>query len=89
MIADINVLLKKVALTLFPERQVASLTGQDWLHFLDSHWQENPQISFTSEVISRLLVDGAYRADIAADANDMQQLCDVVKSWLNEVQRHV
>jgi len=33
--ADVSALLKRVALARFPRAEVASLTGQDWLAFLD------------------------------------------------------
>lgn len=88
-LADINILLKKVVFTLFPEQQVASLTGKVWLDFLDQHWQGKPSLSFTSKRISSLLTDGAYRADMAASDQDIQALCDVVRAWLKAVQRHV
>ena len=88
-LADTNILLKKVVLTLFPEQQATSLTGQAWLDFLDQHWQEKPALSFTSKRIASLLIDGAYRADIAASDEDVQALCDVVRAWLKAVQRHV
>ncbi len=92
-LADINILLKKVALTLFPKQQVASLTGKAWLDFLDQHWQEKfhekPDLSFTSKRIASLLTDGAYRADVMASDQDIQALCDVARAWLKAVQRHV
>ncbi len=39
-LAALSVLLRRVALMKYPRRQVAALTGRDWLSFLDQHGGE-------------------------------------------------
>lgn len=36
-LAEVSILLRRVALMKFPRQQVAALTGKDWLSFLDQH----------------------------------------------------
>ncbi|WP_432453483.1 MULTISPECIES: DUF4381 domain-containing protein [unclassified Agarivorans] len=41
-LVQLNILMKRVALSYFPRHQVASLTGQAWLAFLDSKLTRAP-----------------------------------------------
>ena len=45
---DLSVLLKRVALAVFPREQVASLFGKDWVDFLN---QTCPECNFSEEVM--------------------------------------
>jgi hypothetical protein len=45
---DLSVLLKRVALAVFPREQVASLYGKDWVDFLN---QTCPECNFSEEVM--------------------------------------
>lgn len=57
---NVNQLLKQVALAVFPAQQVAALSGDAWLRFLDS---SVPQPQF-DRIETRVLAD-LYRADTA------------------------
>jgi hypothetical protein len=68
-------LLRRVALSRFPRRRVAGLTGEDWLAFLDEQggggrFHDGP---------GRLLVEAPYRPapELPADA-----LTDLVREWV-------
>jgi len=43
-LSEINALLKSVALQAFPRRQVASISGQPWIEFLNQHGAPAAQI---------------------------------------------
>lgn len=89
LLADINILLKQVVMTVFPERHAAHLTGTDWLAFLDSLWVDIPKHLFADKPIADVFCDGAYRPAVDVDEKDIQVLCDTVKAWLKVVSRHV
>ena len=71
-------LLRRVAISIWPRQEVASLTGEDWLRFLD---QGDPQHRF-SRGAGRVLAHGPYRqhGDL-----DEQALFALVDDWLQYV----
>jgi len=87
--ADLNTLLRRVALTVFPEQATAGLIGEDWLKFLDQVWQDKPSPSFSEQPFADILLHGAYQPDARMDEQQAQALCDLVKAWLKAVQHHV
>lgn len=70
-------LLKRVALTGFPREDVASLTGEAWVRFLDQSTGSHDFSIGESEV----LIDGNYRqdTDINVPALDL-----VARQWINK-----
>lgn len=89
LVADINTLLRRVALTVFPEQATAGLIGKDWLKFLDSVWQDKPSPSFVEQPFADALLHAAYQAESHMNEQQAQALCDLVKAWLKEVIHHV
>lgn len=75
LLQDINSLLKRVALVHFPASDVASLSGQAWLHFLDTHGAAQ---GFTTGP-GRVLGDGEYRRVFEADADALLALA---RQWI-------
>jgi hypothetical protein len=73
--AAVSAILKRVALTRFDRAEVASLTGQAWLEFLDRHGGAG---RFTGGA-GRVLADGPY-----APAPDLepQALLDIARDWV-------
>jgi hypothetical protein len=68
-------LLRRYALTRFPRGEVAGLSGEDWLAFLDAHggggrFRRGP---------GRPLVDAPYRPDAELQAEALAQL---VAEWI-------
>ena len=81
--AELSRLLRRVAITLWPEAEVASLTGKDWLAWLDARIDGN---AFT-EGAGRFLEEGTYRP--GGDLQDAQALLSLVEGWLKKVTREV
>lgn len=69
-------LLRRYALVRFPRRQVAGLTDEAWLRFLDSH-ADKPGFS---EGAGRLLRDAPYRRD--SDPLALRGLAQLARSWI-------
>ncbi len=68
-------LLRRVALSRFPRRRVAGLTGQDWLAFLDEQggngrFRDGP---------GRLLVEAPYRP---RDELPVEELVELARDWI-------
>ncbi len=90
LLAELSILLRRVALTLFEAEQVQGLTGDAWLDFLDKQWRQKPELSFQSPKIAQLLSEGAYRPSDNASVEDAQALLALVQQWLDEVvKQHV
>jgi len=79
--ADLSRLLRRVAITLRPEAEVAGLTGKEWLAWLDAQVDG----SKFSDGAGRFLEEGAYRP--AGELQDAQALLSVVENWLKKVTR--
>ena len=73
-------LLKRVALTAFPREQVASLTGEAWLQFLDSSTNSHDFSIGETEV----LIDGNYRPDVSIDVPALQV---IAARWITDHQQ--
>jgi predicted membrane metal-binding protein len=69
-------LLRRYALTRFPRHEVAGLTGDDWLRFLDAHGGDS---TFTRG-IGRQLQDAPYRA--GGDSAATAELVALVRGWI-------
>ena len=79
LIAEINRLLKLTALAAFSREQVASLSGEDWVAFLNQQCAAPP---FSTEQ-RRLLAVGAYCAQ-RVEATPGQALIAACLTWVEE-----
>lgn len=73
---NLSVLLRRVAIARHPRAQVASLTGQRWLQFLDgvtggAEFSRGP---------GRILADAPYNPALRAD--NVSDLIDLCRCWL-------
>ena len=75
IIAELSVLLRRVALSYFPRTQVASMTGEAWLRWLDDCVGE-PLFSGTQ---GDALVSAPYRRQATLDVH---RLFDSSRRWL-------
>ncbi len=79
-IIDINIFLRKMALTHFPETDVASLTGDAWLAFLD----RSGETTDFSRGPGKVLAEGPYRASLPPDF-DGTALMRAVERWTRKI----
>ena len=81
---QIPVLLKRAALSVYPRSQVASLTGKDWFHFLNST-VKNP--SFSEHTINTLNMVSYSTGELSnADLEATTALINASRSWLKHHQ---
>jgi hypothetical protein len=75
-LAEVSILLRRIAMMNFPPQQVAALTGKGWLSFLDLHGGGG---EYTNGVGS-VLATGPYKTD---EFNvDRQALLLLTKKWI-------
>jgi hypothetical protein len=82
LIRQYSLLLRRISLALFPRSEVASLTGQAWLEFLD----ERAQTSLFKSEAGKLLLNAPYQRPERA-IKHLEQLNDSMKNWIQAVYR--
>lgn len=75
---QLSALVRRVAMSLSPRQEVASLTGQAWLEYLDYSVDGMP---FT-QGIGNVLADAQYKKTPVIDL-DISSLIKVCENWLN------
>ena len=75
---QLNHLLKKTALTIDKRDIISSLSGQDWLQFLD----RSAKTSAFTEGAGRILADGPYQASVKEE--DLSALHQLAEQWIRE-----
>ena len=75
---ELSMLLRRVAISITPRTEVASLTGRSWLAYLDQSLTGAP---FT-EGRGQLLADAPYR-NTAPTEQEIAQLIGLCEDWLN------
>lgn len=78
-LAEINALLKRAALSYFRRDQVAGLTGNRWLAFLDSQLPENKQGFIANE---SLWLKGAF-SNVPLTDQELNSCKSLATIWLN------
>ena len=79
LLRGLSVLLRRVAISRFPQAEVAALTGEAWLEFLDQTLGDDGS-AFRSGA-GRALIVGPYAAAAAVDAAALLALCE---RWLSK-----
>lgn len=77
IIRQLTTLLKQVVLLLYPRKEVAGLSGESWLDFLN---QKGNTEHFTKGV-GRLLMSAPYQA---APPKETPALINLVKQWITQ-----
>jgi len=81
---QIPILLKRTALSSYPRSQVASLSGKDWFHFLNST-VENPSFTeFIANTLSKISYSSGELSDI--DSTATAALLNASRQWLKHHQ---
>ncbi len=78
--AKISRLLRQVALRCFPRAEVAGLTGERWLAFLDRALQEEARPF--QQGAGRALIEAPYRRKAAVEAGELLSLA---RRWVEAV----
>ena len=78
-LSELSTLIRRVAISTHPRAAIASLTGQQWLQFLDNSVPGAP----FSQGIGQVLADGHYRPQLSTDL-DMAALISLCESWLKQ-----
>lgn len=71
-------LLKSTALHAYPRTEVATLSGPQWITWLNAH---APQPLFSGPA-TRLLTQSIYNGDTGIDSGDVEQLGDLAATWI-------
>ena len=77
VLGDLSAMLRQLALLRFSRERVAGLTGDAWLHFLDT----SGQTTGFGAGPGRMLVTAPYQRVLPADA-DVQGLILLVRQWV-------
>lgn len=76
-LVQLSNLIRRLALMRFPRREIASLTGQDWLRFLDRSGGDGQ----FCDGAGRVLAQGPYMRSVP-DAVDGRALTNLVRQWI-------
>jgi len=74
---QLSTLMRRVAISIVPRQDVASLTGQKWMAFLDQKLDGKP----FQAGIGQLLAQAPYRQQSPSDA-EILQLISLCEDWL-------
>lgn len=77
LVVELSQLLRRVAITRFPREEVAALTGERWLAFLD---QQMKIPGFQQQ--GRALITAPYSATVEVDLGGLYALCE---RWIRGV----
>ncbi|MCX2978406.1 DUF4381 domain-containing protein [Candidatus Marimicrobium litorale] len=78
-IVALNKLLKLTALSAFPREQVARLSGEEWVSFLNRQCESSP----FSPALGKIIADGAYRQSQLTHST-REELVAAALSWIRD-----
>ena len=71
-VIQLSMLMRRIALSVYPRTEAAKLTGTEWLRLLDRSLADRP----FSEGPGRILVDAPYQKNAEYDQDAIFALCD-------------
>ena len=80
---ELSILIRRVAISTSPRTETASLTGREWLTFLDQSLTGSP----FSQGCGQLLAEAAYRKNTPTEP-EISQLISLCEDWLNAQTNH-
>lgn len=78
LVRELSVLMRRAGISLYPRRDTASLTGDNWLAWLDG---TSTHRGF-SEGAGRLLARAPYANSLDAEQSDIEALVTLCRDWL-------
>ena len=79
IIRSLSALLRRLCISIYPRSETASLTGKEWLEFLDRPFSS---AHFTSEK-GRILVEAPYRQQVSN--TEVEFLLNYSRDWIKMV----
>lgn len=77
-IQRISMILRRFAMSVGGSKNIAGLTGDDWLEFLDGRWQRDE----FSAGIGRILIFGPYAPPGRVSLDDASALNELCRDWV-------
>jgi len=81
LVKSISVLLRRTSITSFPGAEIASLTGQDWLSFLDEFLSKSPHENGFSSGVGKVLIEAPYNPNCEVNTEELLVLS---RFWLKK-----
>jgi len=78
-IEALSILLRRLALSVYPRQEIASLTGEQWLLQLDVALATTPQSGAFSAGIGRVIIEAPYKPGLSVD---LPALLALVRYWI-------
>jgi hypothetical protein len=78
----LSVVLRRIAISFHPREEVAGLSGEAWLDFLDRGVQGTRQHGGFSDGPGRTLIEAPYNPHCEVDVSRLDALC---REWVNQV----
>lgn len=75
LLQDVSILIRRMALSISPRRQVAGLCGQEWAHWLQRHGLDERSLE--------LLLKGPYTRVATSDVLTLTRQC---RQWLRHIE---
>lgn len=79
LVQELSIWLRRVCLACYPREEVAGLTGQGWLAFLDQTLANRQQPLRFSEQAGQIIIQAPYQPTTRVDADGLLSLCQI---WL-------
>lgn len=84
-LSALGTLVRRIAISRFEQREVASLSGGDWLTFLDNTFDPSGKANLFREGHGQLLGDARYGTDTELDTISLTALHQLIKEWINRI----
>lgn len=78
----LSILLRRASISYFPEKNIAGLTGENWLAYLDKTLTAGSTKEPFHSDIGKILLSAPYLPDTADLSFDAQALITLCESWL-------
>ncbi len=84
LVQALSILFRRLALTLYPPQETASLTGEQWLQRLDSALEKTSEANAFSSGVGRVLIEAPYNPNCPIDR---PALLALTRFWIERATR--